>query len=65
MKFYIPSLKSSEAAEQLKATILTSEPEASININVGQKIMTVESKASPETFRQLITITGHQAELQK
>lgn len=63
MKFHIPSLENSETAEQLKVTLLTSEPGASIDIDIDQKMMTVDSDASPETFRQLITAAGHRVDV--
>jgi hypothetical protein len=37
MQFHIPAIENSETAERLKATLLTSEPDANININVDKK----------------------------
>ena len=60
LKLNVPTLNSSEAAEELKKVILTSEPDAQVDIDTTTKTVTVESKASEETFKQLITAAGHQ-----
>ena len=58
LKLTVPSL-TPESAKNIKETILTSEPEAAVNIDVDAKTVTIESNASAETFKQLITATGH------
>ncbi len=58
LKLSVPSL-TPESVKYLKETILTSEPEASVDIDVEAKTVTIESQASEETFKQLITVTGH------
>jgi copper chaperone len=60
MEFYVPTLKDSEAVKNLKETILTSEPDADINIDLDSQKVTIKSQASTETFKQLIVATGHQ-----
>lgn len=59
LKLNVPTLNSPEAAEELKETILTSEPDAKVEVDVERKTVTVEAKASEETFKQLITAAGH------
>lgn len=59
LKLKVPTLNSPEAAKDLKETILTSEPNAQVEVDVEAKTVTVESKASEETFKQLITAAGH------
>lgn len=59
MEFYVPTLNSSEAADDLKETILTSEPDAQVEVDSQSKKVTVESEASAETFKQLIVAAGH------
>ena len=61
MQFNVPTIDS-ESAENLKTTILTSEPEAKVEINPESKIVTINSKASEETFKQLIVAAGHKIE---
>jgi copper chaperone len=59
LKLNVPTLDSPEAAEELKQVLLTSEPDAQINVDAKTKTVTVESEASEETFKQLITASGH------
>jgi copper chaperone len=58
LKLAVPSL-TPESAKNLEETILTSEPEAAVHIDLDAKTVTIESNASEETFKQLITATGH------
>lgn len=62
MEFHVPTLKKVDEAQALKQTLLASEPAATINIDVNQQRITIDSEASRETFQQLITAAGHQAE---
>ncbi len=59
LKLTVPSLNSPEAAKALKETILTSEPDAQVQIDPETKTIEIEAKASEETFKQLITAAGH------
>lgn len=55
----VPTLGGQESAQELKDLILTNEPEADIDINTQAKTVTIDSEASEETFKQLITAAGH------
>lgn len=59
MEFHLPTLNSSEASKKLEETILTSEPNANVSIDLDTQKITIESEASPETFKQLIVASGH------
>lgn len=59
MKFNVPTIDSSDAAEQLQKMILTSEPDAKIEIDRESKTVVINSKASEATFKQLIVAAGH------
>lgn len=59
LKLNVPTLNSPEAAQELKETILTSEPDARVEIDTEAKTVTLEGKASESTFRQLIVAAGH------
>ncbi len=59
LKLHIPTLDNSAIAQEIRETILTTEPDAKIDIDVVNKTVTVEAKASEETFRQLITAAGY------
>ena len=61
MQFNVPTIDS-ESAEELKTTILTSEPEAKVEIDPESKTVTIDSKASEETFKELIVAAGHKLE---
>ena len=60
LKLHIPTLSSAEAAKEIEETILTSEPGAKVDIDVENKTVTIEAKASEETFKQLITAAGYE-----
>jgi len=60
LKLHVPHLDSPEKAQTLKETILTSEPEARVEIDVDAQMVTIEAKASEETFKQLIEASGYQ-----
>lgn len=59
MKFHVPTLKDQQAADNLKEVILTSEPDASVEINPQTQMVTIDAKASEETFHELIVAAGH------
>lgn len=59
MQFKVPTMDSSKAANELKETILTSEPNAKIEVDLDSKMVTINSEASEETFKELIVATGH------
>jgi copper chaperone len=58
-KFQVPTLGDQKSMQDLKEVILTSEPDADIDINPEAKTVTIEAKASEETFRELIVAAGH------
>jgi len=60
MKFNVPTIDSPDAAERLQQVILTSEPEAKIEIDREAKTVVINSKASEATFKQLIVAAGHE-----
>ncbi|PSB04531.1 cation transporter [Merismopedia glauca] len=59
LKLSVPTLNDSEAAKEIKDVILTSEPDAKVDFDLESKTVTIEAKASEETFKQLIEATGH------
>ena len=60
MQFNVPTIDSSETASSLKKTILTSEPDAKVEVDSDSKTITINSEASEETFKQLIVAAGHE-----
>jgi len=59
MKFNVPTIDSSDSAKKLQDVILTSEPEAKVEIDADAKTVVINSQASEETFKQLIVAAGH------
>ena len=59
MQFNVPTIENQESASELKKAILTSEPDAKVEIDAESKTVTIDSQASESTFKQLITATGH------
>jgi copper chaperone len=59
LKLTVPTLNSPEAAKAIKDTILASEPDAKVDVDVASKTVSIEAEASEETFKQLIEATGH------
>lgn len=59
LKLNVPTLDSPESAQYLKETILTAEPDARVDIDSQARTVTLEGKASEETFKQLIVAAGH------
>ena len=55
----VPTLGDQRSVQDLKDLILTSEPKANVEINAQSKTVTIDSEASEETFKQLITAAGH------
>ncbi|HIK16771.1 MAG TPA: heavy metal transport/detoxification protein [Leptolyngbyaceae cyanobacterium M33_DOE_097] len=60
LKLYVPTLDDADKANYIRETILTSEPDAKIDTDLSTRVITIEAKASDETFKQLIEATGHQ-----
>ncbi len=60
LKLHVSTLDNPVVAKNIKETILTTEPDAEVDIDVEQKTVTIAAKASEETFKQLITAAGHE-----
>ncbi len=58
LKINVPTIDA-ESAQTLRETILTSEPDAKIDIDLDAKTVTIEAQASEETFKQLVEAAGH------
>lgn len=59
-RFMVSDLSNKKAAQDLKETILVTESEAKVDIDVESNTIDIESEASKETFRQVITAAGYQ-----
>jgi copper chaperone len=59
LTFQVSTLGDRQSAQELKDLILTSEPEADVDVDPQAKTVTIRSEASEETFKQLIVAAGH------
>lgn len=59
LKLNVPTINGTQSAQELKELILTSEPDARVEVDPETKTVMVESKASETTFKQLIQAAGH------
>lgn len=59
-KFTVSNLSNDASAQDLKETILVAESDAKINMDFESNTIGIESEASKETFRQIITSAGYQ-----
>jgi copper chaperone len=59
LKLSVPTLDHPGAIEAIKGVIQTAEPDAKVDIDQTAKIVTIDAKASEETFKQLIEAAGY------
>lgn len=62
MTIKVPSIVCEGCAETITKEIKTHEPEADVKVDVEQKIVTVDTKASEESVKQMINAVGHSPE---
>ncbi|MGK7932875.1 MAG: heavy-metal-associated domain-containing protein [Microcystaceae cyanobacterium] len=55
----VPSIACQGCADTITKAIQSNLPNADVSVDVANKIVTVESQASEETLKQVITETGH------
>ncbi|NET43184.1 heavy-metal-associated domain-containing protein [Okeania sp. SIO2B3] len=58
----VPSIACGGCADTITKAIKTQESEADVQVDVEQKIVTVETKASEESIKQAIVAAGHTVE---
>ncbi|NEP91158.1 MAG: heavy-metal-associated domain-containing protein [Okeania sp. SIO2C2] len=58
----VPSIACGGCADTITKAIKTQESEADVQVDVEQKIVTVETKASEESIQQAIIAAGHTVE---
>ena len=58
----VPSMVCEGCVETLTKAIKTHEPNAKVNIDLDSKQVTVDTQASVESIKQVITATGHEVE---
>jgi len=58
----VPSIVCAGCTDTITKAIQTVESDASVNVDVAAKTVTVEAKASEESIKQAIVATGHTVE---
>ncbi|GGA39482.1 heavy-metal-associated domain-containing protein [Okeania sp. KiyG1] len=58
----VPSIVCGGCADTITKAIKTQESEADVQVDLEQKIVTVETKASEESIKQAIVAAGHTVE---
>lgn len=62
MKFSVPSMACDVCAKTISEGIQTHEPKATVDVDVANKTVTVETEASEALIKQIINSLGHQVE---
>ncbi len=62
IKFKVPSIACDGCAKTITEGILTHEPEAKVEVDVTAKTVSVETEASEEAIKQMITSVDHTVE---
>ena len=62
MNFNVPSIVCDGCAKAITDEILTQESEAKVNVDLKAKTVQVDTGASEESIKQMITALGHTVE---
>ena len=58
----VPSMVCESCADTVTKAIKTHEPDATVNIDLDSKKVTVDAQASAESIKTIITTAGHEVE---
>lgn len=62
MNFKVPSIVCDGCITTIKDAITTHEPNAKVEANLDTKQISVDTEASEESIKQVITAAGHEVE---
>lgn len=62
VKLKVPSIVCEGCADTITKEIKVHEPEADVKVDIQAKTVTVETQASEESIKQMITAVGHTVE---
>ncbi|MEB3342878.1 heavy-metal-associated domain-containing protein [Okeania sp.] len=62
MQLKVPSIVCDGCADTITKAIKNQDSGADVQVDMEQKIVTVETKASEESMKQVITAAGHTVE---
>jgi len=60
--FKVPSIACDGCAKTITEGILSKEPEAQVEVDVTTKVISVNTEASEEAIKQMVTSVGHTVE---
>ncbi|NES23393.1 MAG: heavy-metal-associated domain-containing protein [Symploca sp. SIO3E6] len=60
--FKVPSIACDGCAKTIKEGILSHKPEAKVEVDVTTKVVSIDTEASEEAIKQMITSVGHTVE---
>jgi copper chaperone len=59
IKFKVPSIVCDGCAQTITEEILTHESEAKVKVDIAAKTVSIDTEASEEAVKQMITSVGH------
>lgn len=62
INFKVPSMVCDGCVTTVKEAILTHEPNAKVDIDLNSKQVKVDTEASEESIKQVVTAVGHTVE---
>ncbi|WGV26981.1 heavy-metal-associated domain-containing protein [Halotia branconii] len=62
LKMKVPDITCDDCAKKITDSIHTMEPDAKVDVDVNSKTVTVDSKASEESIKQVIVAAGYKIE---
>lgn len=62
LELKVPSMVCDGCIDTITKAIKTHEPNAEVNIDLDSKKVTVDTKASEESIKQVITAAGHEVQ---
>ncbi|NEP59820.1 MAG: heavy-metal-associated domain-containing protein [Symploca sp. SIO2G7] len=60
--FNVPSIACDACAKTITEGILTNQPESQVKVDLTTKVVSVDTEASEEAIKQIITSVGHKVE---
>lgn len=62
MEIKVPTIVCQGCADTITQEIKTHEPEANVKVDIDKKLVTVDTQASEESIKQMISAVGHSPE---
>lgn len=62
MEIKVPTIVCQGCADTITQEIKTHEPKANVKVDIDKKLVTVDTQASEESIKQMISAVGHSPE---